>query len=251
MNLTPEQRDLGKKNFERTLGFTRRDFLKTAAAGVPAGAFYFGYKKLTGNPVRAGIIGTGDEGGVLITEHNPEYLRFIAYSDIRPSNQKRAIEGDPNSTVRVGFKRKYGAADAQKIKLYVDYKELLADPDIQMVVIALPLHLHASVAIEAMKAGKHVLTEKLMAHSVSECKDMLHVARETRRLLAVGHQRHYSVLYDNSVAVIHSGALGDVRHIRALWHRNNTSCSRSTIIVPRDPYTVSPYGSSALVLMDE
>ena len=222
MNLTPEQRELGKRNFERVLGVTRRDFLKTATAGLPAGAFYFGYKQVTGNPVRAGIIGTGDEGGVLITEHNPQYLQFVAYCDIRPSNQKRAMEGDPNSTVRIGFKRKYGVAEAEKIKLYVDYKDLLADPNVEMIVIALPLHLHAPVAIEAMKAGKHVLTEKLMAHSVSDCKEMIRVSRDTRKLLAVGHQRHYSVLYDNAVAVIHSGVLGDIRHVRALWHRNNT-----------------------------
>ena len=75
---------------------------------------------------------------------------------------------------------------------------MLADPDVEMIVIALPLWLHAPVAIEAMKAGKHVFTEKLMAHSVAECKEMCRVARETNKLLAVGHQRHYSVLYDNA-----------------------------------------------------
>ena len=90
-----------------------------------------------------------------------------------------------------------------------------------MIVIALPLWLHAPVAIEAMKAGKHVFTEKLMAHSVAECKEMCQVARETNRLLAVGHQRHYSVLYDNANFLVQNGVLGDIRHIRALWHRNN------------------------------
>jgi predicted dehydrogenase len=85
----------------------------------------------------------------------------------------------------------------------------------------LPLWLHAAVAIEAMKAGKHVFTEKLMAHSVSECKEMCHVARDKNKLLAVGHQRHYSALYDNANYLLQNGVLGDVRHIRALWHRNN------------------------------
>ena len=72
-----------------------------------------------------------------------------------------------------------------------------------------------------MKAGKHVFTEKLMAHSVAECKEMCRVAREKNKLLAVGHQRHYSVLYDNANFLLQNGVLGDVRHIRALWHRNN------------------------------
>ena len=97
------------------------------------------------------------------------------------------------------------------------------DPDVEMIVIALPLWLHAPVAIEAMKAGKHVFTEKLMAHSVAECKEMCQVARETNRLLAVGHQRHYSVLYDNANYLVQNDVLGDIRHIRALWHRNNAT----------------------------
>ena len=72
-----------------------------------------------------------------------------------------------------------------------------------------------------MKAGKHVFCEKLMAHSVKECKEMCQVARDTKRLLAIGHQRHYSVLYDNANYLVQNGHLGEIRHIRALWHRNN------------------------------
>ena len=88
-------------------------------------------------------------------------------------------------------------------------------------IIALPLHLHAQVAIEAMQAGKHVLTEKLMGHSIHECKEMGRVAKETGMLLATGHQRHYSILYDNAVDTIRRGLLGDIHHIRAQWHRGN------------------------------
>jgi predicted dehydrogenase len=100
---------------------------------------------------------------------------------------------------------------------------MYADPKVEMIVIALPLWLHAPVAIEAMKAGKHVFTEKLMAHSIAECKEMCHVARQTNRLLAVGHQRHYSVLYDNANFLVQNDVLGEIRHIRALWHRNNAT----------------------------
>ena len=46
-----------------------------------------------------------------------------------------------------------------------------------------------------MKAGKHVLCEKLMAWNVTQCKEMIRVADETNRLLSIGHQRHYSMLY--------------------------------------------------------
>ena len=215
-NLTPEQRVLGRENADRALGMTRRDWLVAAAATPALAGYYFGYKEM-GNkpPVKAAIIGTGDEGcQAMIHFHNRDYLNFIGFFDIRPSQQARAIKEFTNH-------KQYTAADVKKLKKYDSQKEMLADPEVEMVVIALPLWLHAPVAIEAMKAGKHVFTEKLMAHSIAECKEMCRVAREKNKLLAVGHQRHYSALYDNANFLLTSGVLGDIRHIRALWHRNN------------------------------
>lgn len=215
-NLTPEQRILGRENANQALGISRRDLLKSAAAAPALGAFYFGYKEM-GNrpPVRAAIIGTGDEGcQAMIRSHNRDYLTFVGYCDIRPSQQERAVK-------EFTAHKQYTPADVKKIKKYATKEEMYDDPDVEMVVIALPLSLHAPVAIEAMKKGKHVFTEKLMAHSIPECKEMCKVARETNKLLAVGHQRHYSVLYDNANYLLQEGVLGDVHHIRALWHRNN------------------------------
>lgn len=68
--------------------------LAAGAAVVPlAASVYFGYKSIQGNAVKAALIGTGDEGGVLVGEHNPEYLQFIAVCDIRPSNLRRIFDG--------------------------------------------------------------------------------------------------------------------------------------------------------------
>ncbi len=230
MNLTAEEKAIGKANFERVVGqhytheLTRRDFMKgLVAAGtiLPiSAAVYFGYEKLQGNPVKAGLIGAGDEGGVLVGEHNPDYLDFIAYSDIRPSNQERIFKGEPGG-LRKGFEKIYGHRARGKIKLYEDYKELLANKDIEAVVIALPLHLHAPVAIDAMKAGKHVLCEKLMAWNIAQCKEMIKAADETDRILSIGHQRHYSMLYAHAVEELKTDDLGTIKHIRASWHRNN------------------------------
>src|SRR5947209_6046646 len=83
----------------------------------------------------------------------------------------------------------------------------------EAVVIALPLHLHAKVAIEAMRKGKHVLCEKLMGWNVRQCKDMIKASDETEKVLTIGHQRHYSLLYAHALDVLHSGVLGDVKHI--------------------------------------
>ncbi len=234
MNLTPEERQVGRDNFNHALDVSRRDFLKgVVASGAVAagglGAMYFGYGTVE-KPVRVGVIGTGDEGNVLIGAINPSYLEVKAIADIRPYNRHRAFHGDwasPNAAAaRRGLMDVYGWStedEARKhVKVYEnDYHDLLADDDIEAVIIALPLHLHAEAAVAAMKAGKHVLTEKLMAHNIAQCKVMSRVAREQDLLLATGHQRHYSVLYDNAVNLIRWGLLGEISHIRAQWHRGN------------------------------
>jgi predicted dehydrogenase len=241
IDMTPEQKAQGEKNFNEAteaLGLNRRGFLKAGilgagAVGGSAAAVYFGYQSVQGNPVRTALIGAGDEGGVLIGEHNPEFLKFVAVCDIRPTNLKRAYAGEP-SGLRKGFKRIYGSGVEQKggtdyIESFTDYKEMLEKrKDIEAVVIAVPLHLHAPVAVDCMLAGKargkpiHVLCEKLMAWNVHQCKQMIKVAKETGSVLSIGHQRHYSMLYSHATEVVKSGLLGEINHIRALWHRNFT-----------------------------
>jgi len=214
-NLTAEQRALGRQNANTAIGVTRRDFLKATAVTAP-GIAYFGYKTLGDDrPVRAAIIGTGNEGcQAMIRDHNRDYLDYIRVCDARPSQLERAKK-------EFGTHKQYTAADLKAMKWSHEIKDVMGDPDVELVVIALPLWLHAPIAIEAMKAGKHVFCEKLMAHNVSQCKEMCKTAREANRLLAIGHQRHYSVLYDNANELVKAGMLGDIRHIRALWHRNN------------------------------
>lgn len=236
LDLTPEQRKIGKENFYNAAGgtkkelfenegFTRRSLLIGAAAAVPSlGALYFGYEKLQGNPVKVAWIGTGDEGSVLINEHPPEYMDIVAVCDIRPTNQKRAFLGD-NNDVRMGLNRKLGKQSASTIKVFSDYKELLKNKDelgLEAVVIAVPLKMHAEIGIDCLNAGLHVLTEKLMAHSVKACKEMIHAARKNDRLIAVGHQRHYSILYEHCNDILRKGLMGTIKHIRASWHRNNS-----------------------------
>src|SRR5215471_7794212 len=104
--------------------------LLAAGAVLPVtAARYFGYEKLHGKPIKAGLIGGGDEGGVLVGEHNPEFLEFVAVADFRPSNQKRIFEGEKTGP-RLGFNRIYGADAHKKIEVFDDYKKLLARPDI-------------------------------------------------------------------------------------------------------------------------
>ncbi len=245
IDLTSEQKAIGKANFHRAvgklaepspslLGLSRRQFMQglvAAGATIPvAAAAYFGYnnRAFAGDPLKVGLIGAGDEGAVLVNEHNKEYLRFIAYSDVRPYNQKRIFDGlrwrdgkwEPESGRR-GFTALYGRDARRNIRLYEKYEDLLKSDEIKAVVIALPLNLHYQATMDALDHGKHVLCEKLMAYNIKQCKEMIQKAKAKGLLLAVGHQRHYSMLYAHAVEALDTGVLGDIRHIRALWHRNN------------------------------
>jgi predicted dehydrogenase len=242
MNLTPEQRETGKQNFYEAVGAnpSRRDVLKgmiaaSGVAGASLGAMYFGYGATVDKPLRVGIIGTGDEGSVLIGALNPDYIDVVAIADIRPYNQHRAFHGDQdNLEARPGLMKIYGWKTQdeaeQHVKVYKEsYEDLIKDANVEAVIIALPLWLHDVAAFKAMRAGKHVLTEKLMAQTVSRCKEMGRLAKDpdvkatdgNPIVLAVGHQRHYSILYANAVDQIRRGLLGDLHHIRAQWHRGN------------------------------
>ncbi|MBR5627350.1 MAG: hypothetical protein IKW74_07005, partial [Thermoguttaceae bacterium] len=77
-------------------------------------------------------------------------------------------------------------------------------------------------AIQAMKKGLHVLCEKLMGHSIIECKEMARAAAKLGKHLAIGHQRHYNILYQEAVDQIERGLLGDLHYIQAQWHRGNS-----------------------------
>jgi predicted dehydrogenase len=229
LDLTPEQKALGQANFRDVSGeLTRRGFMKSmavagGAVAVAGAAGYYGYQKLNGKPVKAALIGTGDEGGALVGEHNTDFLEIVAMCDLRPSNIKRVFDGEGKESLRKGLKYHYGADCDKRIKTYTDYKDLLAyEKEIEAVIIATPLISHAPIAIECLKAGKHVLCEKLMARTVGQCKDMIRAAADADRILSIGHQRHYSMLYAHAAEVLNNGVIGDIKHIRALWHRNFT-----------------------------
>src|SRR3954464_14228695 len=231
---TPHENLCGGATFHEAPGaLPRRGFMKSmvvagGAVAVAGAAGYYGYQKLGGKPVKAALIGGGDEGGVLIGEHNPEFLEFVAVCDIRPSNMKRIFEGEGANTLRKGFKHHYGKdcekeGSAHYIRKFDDYKKMLDEvKEIEAVVIATPLVSHAPVAIDCLKAGKHVLCEKLMARTIRQCKEMIKAADDNDRILSIGHQRHYSMLYAHATELLATGLLGDVKHIRALWHRNNS-----------------------------
>ncbi len=89
-----------------------------------------------------------------------------------------------------------------------NHREVLADPEIQAVVIATQPDSHVPLAIEALQAGKHVYVEKPLAETAEECRRLLPVQHKSERLLAVGHNRRLAPAYQQlrKVLLAHGGA---------------------------------------------
>ena len=190
---------------QRKLG--RRNFIKAVATVPPTGALV--WKASSMSPVKAGIIGIGSQGGVLMENAPPSHIRISAVCDIFPPNREKAL--------KIAKER----FDPQAIA-YPDHQELLGRKDIEAIIIAAPLWMHEPLAIDALKAGKHVFTEKAMAHSIEGCRRMIDAANSARKNLQVGHQRNYNPLYQEAFELIQGGVIGDVYHVRTLWHRNKS-----------------------------
>lgn len=95
-------------------------------------------------------------------------------------------------------------------RIYGTQSELLNDPNVQVVAVLVPPDLHASVAIEALEAGKHVVTEKPMAGSLAECDAMIVAGRRAGRRMLTVQNRIFSPAYEAAREIIQSGAIGTV-----------------------------------------
>ena len=101
------------------------------------------------------------------------------------------------------FAREFGAK-----RWYEDWRELLADAEIDAVYVATPVHLHAAQAVAAACAGKHVLCEKPMAMSVRECDQMIDACAANNVRLGVGYYRHFYPVIERIKTILRSNETG-------------------------------------------
>jgi predicted dehydrogenase len=202
MNLTPEQQELGRRNFLKALAGT------PALAALAAGAALKGPVK--GGPVRVGFVAPGSQGRVLLEQTDPAYAQVVALCDINPASLAKADE----------ILAKKGQPPARH---YVEWKDMLEKENLEAVVMAPPLWMHAEIASGCLEAGKHVLCEKMMAWDEAGVQRMLDAHRKSGRLLEIGYQRNYNPMYQAAhEGIVRAGQLGDVYHARIVWHRNGT-----------------------------
>ncbi len=161
-----------------------------------------GKRSSTSRPVRVGIIGAGWPG----QRHADGYAAC-------PDAELVAIS-DLNLDRRRAFAARYGVEDT-----YGDYQDLLADPDIEAVSVALPNFLHKPATIAALEAGKHVLCEKPPARTRAEAAAMAEAAAQQERVLAYALQRRFLPATEQLRERVQQGELGTLYHARAVWTR--------------------------------
>lgn len=211
-------------------GVDRREFMGsaflTAAGAVTAGLSAYQFTRdETGAPdvskwekdaVKLGFIGVGRRGGALLgSAVKVPGNNVVAICDIQ--------EGARNAALGVvGKQYKADKKSMDGIRLYKDYRDLLADENVEAVFIATPQYLHGPMALDALEAGKHVYCEKALALTIGENRDIWNMVKDREwQVFQVGHQRHYSPLYRKVVDMVREDTIGDVCAIRAQWNRND------------------------------
>ena len=106
-------------------------------------------------------------------------------------------------------------------KTFEDYKELLKDPGIDIVVIATPEHLHYPMFMAALKAGKNIYVEKPLAHTIEQGAEMVKAWQKSGKIVQVGTQNRSNTLYQKAKEMIGQGLIGDIHYVRAYWYRNS------------------------------
>src|SRR5690606_31097638 len=196
----------GRLNFPN---MDRRSFLESGIYGIAGLALTTGpHQSLFGqekDPLKIGMIGFGSRGsGVASLIKAIPGITLIAYSDIMERQLRAAEALFPDAS---GYK---------------DYRKLLDLSAIEAVYIALPEHLHFSVASEALEAGKHVYLEKTMTHTPEQADQLVDLAsRYPKSILQIGHQYRYYQLYHQVLDVINGGFVGEVKQYECQYHRNS------------------------------
>lgn len=152
--------------------------------------------------LKIGIIGCG---GIANQKHFPalknngDLNEIVAFCDIIRERAEKAAE-------------EFGCEGA---KVYTDYKELLADPEVEVVHICTPNVSHSEIAVAAFAAKKHVYCEKPMSHDTAEAEKMVEAWKESGMQFTVGYQNRFRPEVQNLHAACKNGDLGEIYYGKA------------------------------------
>jgi predicted dehydrogenase len=155
--------------------------------------------------VRVGIVGFGFMGRRhLLCYCGLRGVRVAAICD----GDKMRLRNTRKITGNIGQEGKSLKLD--NIALYTDFDKMLAEQQLDSVSITLPTFMHRDFTVKAIDAGAHVLCEKPMAMSVSQCEEMISAARTNKRILQIGHCIRFWPEYVKAKEIVDSGRYGGV-----------------------------------------
>ena len=201
--------------------FSRRNFVKSSAAAAMAAPAVLGAQSAN-NRVKIGWIATGSRGKHVMNQmylSSKDLVDVVAVCDTYQGNlnQGKDIVQTQQKTTP---------------KTYVDYREVLADPNVDVVFICSPEHLHHPMAMAALKAKKHIYLEKPIGHTIEEGEEIVNAAEKTNLVVQVGTQNRSNKLYIRAKEMVEQGLIGEVHYVRAFWYRNFDPSINPTIGVP-------------------
>ena len=206
---------------------SRRGFLTRAATAVAAPIFLrssvFGADGATPPSQRLtlGFVGVGK----MCYSHLCRFadlaeVEVRAVCDVQETKRQAAVKA-----VEERYAKRPGATtQGTRLGVYNDFRELLARPDIDAVVIGTPDHWHAIVAIQAAKAGKDVYCEKPMSLTIGEARAMVNAVRRYGRVFQTGSQQRSSREFRFACEMVRSGRIGQLTSINVNVGRTSEDC---------------------------
>lgn len=160
----------------------------------------------------------------------------IANGSHAPSLKRLQDEGDCEVVACADVNESAAKAMAEKFGIprhVTDFRALLEMDDLDGVTVATPPFVHKEATIAALRAGKHVLCEKPMAMNVAEAKDMAQAARETGKVLTIGHGGRFSAAAQAIHERAAAGDLGEIYYAKATALRQRGVPSRGVFTVKK------------------
>jgi predicted dehydrogenase len=211
------------------MAFTRRTFLlnSSIASGIALAAQAQQQPTSANDRVQIALIGAGGMGTEdAISSLAQPGVEMVAVSDVYDGRLARA-------------KERWGS----QVFTSRDYREVLARPDVDAVIIGAPDHWHAQMAVDALNAGKDVYVEKPMVQKVEDGKRIIEAQKKNNRILQVGSQRVSSIVYQKAKDLLKAGSIGQVNLIEAWWDRNSALGAWQ--------YSIPPDASTATIDWDK
>jgi predicted dehydrogenase len=187
----------------------------------------------TQQPIRIGVIGAGNIGNVHIT----------SFKD-HPGAEVTAVT---DSYLPLAEKR---AAEHGITTIHPNVEALIADPNIDAVVIGVPNQFHAKFAVQALQAGKHVLLEKPMGIDLPSAKEILKAHEASGKILMIPHQMRWSSVSMQVKEQVDKGALGHIYNAKAGWFRRKGIPGWGTWFTQKDQSGGGPLIDIGVHLLD-